>query len=594
LYCYNTGITSLDISANTKLTRLECYNTEITSLDVSANTKLVYLSCSNTGITSLDLSNNTELIYFIADANSFDIGEVSEYNINNLTGFDINKASDWTGVKSITDGYIVPAAEDILITYKYDCGNGFSATFKLVGKYIKEDTQKVELSVNQESHTFINANSMTQLIATVNPADADVKIVWSSSDPTVATVDKDGVIWPLNDGTAIITAATEDGKASATCTITVDISQYDFVDYSDVFDFEYYIEKYPEVVEECGISSCKAICYFVTKGMLLSHQASEEFNLLAYKSNYPDLGVAFGSDNVKYYEHYINNGKAEGRNATVILVESETKYYGVEYADVYNYDYYINNNPDLKAAFGDNKAAALIHFANMGMKEGRQACENFGAKIYKFNYPGLQESFGEDMVLYYHHYMDYGKAEGRNGATRDFSAYCEYEGVNYTPVYNYEDYIERNPDVFDAYGLDANAVLKHFVTIGMAEGRQGSDDFNYNIYRSNYPDLEVAFGEDRAEYYHHYINSGYNEGRNAATSDYTSDTVYAGVDYADVYSYDYYVTANPDVAAAVGDNKIAVLAHFVRNGMAEGRQASAEFNVRVYMEKNPDLGGVWR
>jgi len=193
------------------------------------------------------------------------------------------------------------------------------------------------------------------------------------------------------------------------------------------------------------------------------------------------------------------------------------------------------------------------------------------------------------MVLYYHHYMEYGKAEGRNGATRDFSAYCMYEGVNYTPVYNYEDYIEGNPDVFDAYGLDANAVLKHFVTIGMAEGRQGSDDFNFNIYRSNYPDLETAFGEDRAQYYHHYINSGYNEGRNAATSDYTSDTVYAGVDYADVYSYDYYVTANPDVAAAIGDNKIAILAHFVRNGMAEGRQGSAEFNVRVYMEKNPDL-----
>jgi len=444
------------------------------------------------------------------------------------------------------------------------------------------------VKLDKENVTFTTAEAKAvKLTATVEPSQVKNKsVTWSSSDEKVALVDAEGNVTPVSNGKAVITVTTKEGGKTAVCNVVVNITEYDGVNYSAVFNYEYYLSKYTEVE---GMTSIEALKYFVTTGMALGHQASEEFSLLAYRSNYPDLGVAFGSDNTKFYMHYISNGKEEGRNAKVVLVESETKYYGVDYADVYNYDYYINNNPDLKAAFGDNKAAALIHFANMGMKEGRQACESFGAKIYKFNYPELQKSFGEDMVLYYHHYMDYGKTEGRNGATRDFSAYCEYEGVNYTPVYNYEDYIERNPDVFDAYGLDANAVLKHFVTVGMAEGRQGSDDFNYNIYRSNYPDLEVAFGEDRAQYYLHYINSGYNEGRNAATSDYTSDTVYAGVDYADVYSYDYYVTANPDVAAAIGDNKIAILAHFVRNGMAEGRQGSAEFNVRTYMENNPDL-----
>ncbi len=368
-----------------------------------------------------------------------------------------------------------------------------------------------------------------------------------------------------------------------------DTTVYDGVDYSAVYDYSYYVTKYPGVIKKVGSTGGAVLEYFVNYGMAFGHQASEEFNPDIYKSNNFDLRTAYGSDYVSYYMHYINSGKAENRNGSTLMVTDETVYAGIDYSDVYDFEYYVENNEDLKAAFGDDKNAALTHFVTLGMSEGRQACAEFGGRMYKYNYPELQAAFGDDMIRYYYHYMDYGKAEGRNGATYDYSQYCVLDGVNYTPVYNYEDYIKRNPDVYNAYGMDAWAVLRHFVEIGMAEGRQGSDDFNANVYRSNYPDLEEAFGEDMKQYYWHYINSGYNEGRYGAGSIYTSDTIHAGIDYAAVYSYDYYVTAYPDVAVALGDNKIATLAHFIRSGMAEGRQGSAEFNVHVYMEKNPDL-----
>lgn len=44
-------------------------------------------------------------------------------------------------------------------------------------------------------------------------------------------------------------------------------------------------------------------------------QGNCQFNLDVYKTNNPDLVAAFGDDNVKYYEHYISSGKAEGRIA---------------------------------------------------------------------------------------------------------------------------------------------------------------------------------------------------------------------------------------------------------------------------------------
>ena len=61
LICYGNGITSLDVSNNSKLTYLSCSSNQLTSLNVSNNSKLTYLSCSSNQLTSLDVSNNTAL-----------------------------------------------------------------------------------------------------------------------------------------------------------------------------------------------------------------------------------------------------------------------------------------------------------------------------------------------------------------------------------------------------------------------------------------------------------------------------------------------------------------------------------------------------
>lgn len=61
------------------------------------------------------------------------------------------------------------------------------------------------------------------LIATVTPDNATNKnVTWSSSDPSIATVDSTGKITAIGEGTCNITATTTDGSnLSATCTVTV-------------------------------------------------------------------------------------------------------------------------------------------------------------------------------------------------------------------------------------------------------------------------------------------------------------------------------------------------------------------------------------
>ena len=95
------------------------------------------------------------------------------------------------------------------------------------------------------------------------------------------------------------------------------------------------------------------------------------------------------------------------------IATSSTVYNGVDYKDVYNKDYYLAKYGDLRNAFGDDERALIEHFVKYGMKEGRQACEEFNPYLYRTLYSDLREAFGYDMERYYIHYMNVGKAEGR-------------------------------------------------------------------------------------------------------------------------------------------------------------------------------------
>ena len=90
-----------------------------------------------------------------------------------------------------------------------------------------------------------------------------------------------------------------------------------------------------------------------------------------------------------------------------------TVFGGVDYAAVYDYDYYINRYADLKAAFGADANAAILHFVTYGMNEGRQGIDSFDVASYKNRYADLQNAFGDNNKAYYIHYMQFGRAEGR-------------------------------------------------------------------------------------------------------------------------------------------------------------------------------------
>lgn len=183
---------------------------------------------------------------------------------------------------------------------------------------------------------------------------------------------------------------------------------YNGVDYSAVYDANYYYERYEDVRLAFGKDYRKLIEHFVTSGMNEGRKANEAFNPKYYKENYLDLQSAFGNNNKLYYKHYMQNGKAEGRSG-----ENSAVYNGVDYSLIYDKESYLSYNVDLAKAFKDDERALIKHFVQYGMKEARKANDTFNVIAYKEKYSDLQSVFGDDLKLYYNHYMNYGYNEGR-------------------------------------------------------------------------------------------------------------------------------------------------------------------------------------
>ena len=108
-------------------------------------------------------------------------------------------------------------------TYKADNGAACVAP-PVCTVTVKVKEASVPVTGIQCSHKALSLQKgqTQQLTASVIPSNADNnKIVWSSSNSSVASVNSNGIVTAHEKGTAVITAMTEDGNFTANCTVTV-------------------------------------------------------------------------------------------------------------------------------------------------------------------------------------------------------------------------------------------------------------------------------------------------------------------------------------------------------------------------------------
>lgn len=136
----------------------------------------------------------------------------------------------WRVLQAGEDSYYLDPESDDSHVLTQDAGDApvslqiFDTSDKQKFKIQKLSTNIKSLTLKKESLTFTEEQQTEKLTVSIRPKSAaDERIRWASSQEKVATVDKNGLVTAVGNGTANITAATEDGSITAVCAVTVKI-----------------------------------------------------------------------------------------------------------------------------------------------------------------------------------------------------------------------------------------------------------------------------------------------------------------------------------------------------------------------------------
>ena len=207
LLCYENSISELDISNNNKLKNLYCSNNRLSSLDVSNNPLLTYLSCSGNQIKYVDLRNMEEDTTAYIDEGSF-----------------LVRSDDGLGWRTVKAG-----TTDEKKYYVVDDGGTPKTSHLATGvvaidgdEYYFDSTGALNTSVTLLKSIDVTPGnvSMTpwdtvQLTADPYPSTISTsELKWVSDDPSVATVDANGLVTGIAPGFTTITVSSVYGGSA--------------------------------------------------------------------------------------------------------------------------------------------------------------------------------------------------------------------------------------------------------------------------------------------------------------------------------------------------------------------------------------------
>ncbi len=232
-------------------------------------------------------------------------------------------------------------------------------------------------------------------------------------------------------------------------------------------------------------------------------------------------------------------------------------------------------------------AFAVTFFMAMPMSSKAAPNESgFDANYYRENYKDVVKEIGNDEKALENYHFTIGVIEGKYASELD-KRVKKTEGM---AAFDADYYAAKYKDVVKVVGKDAVALLEHYLTNGLNEGRYANarqekrkltakDMFNAEYYMREYPDVVNAVGTDKEALLRHFITNGAREGRyaNAALEGSVSN-VYGGFHAA------YYAEKNPEVAAKLKYDTVALRNHYIRTARINGSYSCEEHEQRVIEE----------
>ena len=154
--------------------------------------------------TGADLTANDVELY-VGDTKELSAKVMPE----NATYKELTYVSSDSSIASVSDSGLITAIKEGNVTITVTSVKDSSVTKTINVKVSNKLVTNIEIIPNK---TELSYGDTTTVTAIITPNDATIQdVTWSSSDESVATVDENGTVTALNDGTATITATTTDG-----------------------------------------------------------------------------------------------------------------------------------------------------------------------------------------------------------------------------------------------------------------------------------------------------------------------------------------------------------------------------------------------
>lgn len=166
LRCAGNDLNNLDVSKNTELTRLTAYNNHLSSIDVNNNTKLEVIDLSNNQIKSIDISKNESLATFNCDDNL--LTELDPSNNQKLTNIycsnnnlsSINVRKNQKLAKLVIIGNNIPQID---LRNNSELTHLFCEKNKISELDLSNNTKLRQLTVNDNSLSSLTVNCCPEI-----------------------------------------------------------------------------------------------------------------------------------------------------------------------------------------------------------------------------------------------------------------------------------------------------------------------------------------------------------------------------------------------------------------------------------------------
>jgi beta-N-acetylglucosaminidase len=360
--------------------------------------------------------------------------------------------------------------------------------------------------------------------------------------------------------------------------------------------FTFIIPVYSQMPESCpDPGGAFAAAPATNSNTIPSSLRDQVFDPEYYRTAHKDLNDAYGTDEEALYDHFINHGISEGRQAH----------------PAFDIKYYLSSNSDLKAAFGKDYKKGMSHFVTIGYKEGRPTAkpadlgENFYAKITSTKAQKNLTVDGINVVIYED---STAAAQVWNFVRQDDGSYKIInmkDGKSVLHVDNASSASETNVIISGDTDSDAQLwfVYKNggsYILKPQCADLRALDVHNGGT--ANKTKLQIYTVDGTPAQNFKITETA------APTSSDTSDTTsgseitvtdegstgMCGVTIGNaqkklVFDYVYYGNRYPDLKSAFNGDATKLYEHYLNYGISEGRQAHPAFDVKYYLSQNSDL-----